>query len=330
MGASAPADLRPAPLAAVQDAPDSAEWPLWSTTARLVVLDPGRLDEAYQLITGILADVDRAASRFREDSELSRANRDAGRPRQVSPLLADLVLAGLGAAARTGGDVDPTLGTALAAVGYDRDVSLLARTDATGGTAAGESVTRTAPRIVVQRRASWRDVRLDRLTLTVPEGIGLDLGATAKARAADLCAAAVSTKLGTGALVSLGGDIATAGPAPDGGWRILVSDGTGQPEAKIALASGSAVATSSTIRRAWMHAGQPVHHILDPVTQLPAEPVWRTVTVAADSCLDANILTTAAMVRGLAARSWLAGLGVAARLVTASGEVVALGGWPRS
>jgi FAD:protein FMN transferase len=330
------------PLAEVGSGDGAAEWALWSTTARLVVVEPVLLAAAYELVTDLLATVELAASRFREDSEISRLNRDPGHPRQVSPLLADLIGAGLAAAEQTDGDVDPTLGVAIRALGYDRDFADLRPSGPTGATTATTATRAPAaaapgsaaaaatpgPRIVVARRMTWRDVRLEGRTLTLPRGLSLDLGATAKARAADLCAALVAERLGAGVLVSLGGDIATAGPGPDGGWSIRVSDGPGEPESMIALSAGSAIATSSTIRRTWSHAGQQVHHILDPQTLLPAEPVWRTVTVAAPTCLAANTLTTAAMVRGRAARSWLRGTGLPTRLVTATGDVMTFGGWP--
>ena len=71
-----------------------------------------------------------------------------------------------------------------------------------------------------------------------------------------------------------------------------------------------------------------LHHILDPRTGLPAEPVWRTVSVAAGSCVDANAASTAAVIRGRRALGWLAQLGLPARLVDATGVVFTVAGWP--
>jgi thiamine biosynthesis lipoprotein len=171
-------------------------------------------------------------------------------------------------------------------------------------------------------------VRLDGNRLTVPAHLGIDLGATAKAAAADRVAARIATELGCGVLVSLGGDIASAGPAPAGGWQVLVQDAPLDPSAHVSLAEGLALATSSTQKRRWTKAGRPQHHILDPASGLPAEPVWRSVTVAAETCHRANTLSTAAIVRGHKAVAWLRELGVPARLVDADGIVVSLGGWP--
>jgi thiamine biosynthesis lipoprotein len=293
--------------------PGTAQWPLWSTTARLVVTDPDALGAARRVLEGLTARVEAACSRFRPDSELSRLPAD-GEPAPVSALCAELVGVALLAAERTDGDVDPTLGVALVAAGYDRDFALLGDGPAAPQTAA--------------RLPGWRRVRVADGSLTLPPGTRLDLGATAKAWTADRAAAEIAATCGTGVLVALGGDIATAGPAPDGGWQVLVQDGPGEPRADVALPAGAALATSSTVSRTWRHAGRPAHHLLDPRTGAPADPVWRTVSAVAGSCVEANTLTTAAVVRGIDGLPWLRSLGVAARLVGRSGKVVALGGWP--
>ncbi len=294
--------------------PGTAGWSLWSTTARLVVTDPAALDAAGSLVRAELAAVERACSRFRADSELSLLRPAAGRPVEVSPLLAELVGAALAAAARTGGDVDPTVGGPLADLGYDRDIDV---------------VPAEVPcRLVVSPAPGWRHVRLEGRRLTVPPGVRLDLGATAKAVAADRCARLVAGSCGVGVLVSLGGDIATAGPGPAGGWQVLVRDRPGEPATTVRIADGTALATSSTLGRRWTAGGRSLHHILDPRTCLPARPVWRTVSVGAPDCLAANTLSTAAVIRGERAVPWLRSLGVPARLVAADRSVVTLGGWP--
>jgi FAD:protein FMN transferase len=294
---------------------DTAQWPVWSTTARLVVTDPSTLATARLLVEGELRAVELACSRFREDSELRQVRLAGGRPVRVSALLAYLVGAALEAAERSAGDVDPTVGTALCDLGYDKTFS--------------ELPARSAPmRLVVAPAPGWRQVVLDGRDLTVPPGVLLDLGATAKAYTADRCARLVAERCETGVLVSLGGDIATAGTAPDGGWQVLVQDGQGEPSSQVALAAGTALATSSTISRRWHADGRTLHHILDPRTCQPATPVWRTVSVATPRCLDANTLTTTSLIRGHLAPDWLRSLGVPARLVAANGEVLTMGGWP--
>lgn len=339
--------------------PATAEWPVWSTKARLVVTDPAALDEARAIVAEQLAAVDAAASRFRDDSEVSRLADAGGQPRRVSPMLAELIAVALTAATETNGDVDPTLGGPLAALGYDRDIALIpvdrrrpahrrrsnqdedtpATSPGTGSTGTGNAGTGSTgtgaagsadPEQVatVWRSPAWRRITLDGDHVTVPAGVQLDLGATAKAHTADRCAALVAERLGTGTLVSLGGDLATAGPAPAGGWRVHVQDRPGEPASSVTLAAGGALATSSTIGRRWRRDGRILHHILDPRTCRPAPVVWRTVTVAATSCLAANTATTAALVRGRGAAGWLGALGLPARLVAADGAVVTVNGWP--
>jgi len=299
----------------------SASWRALGTLVQLVVTEPDRLDEARRLLEADLADVDAACSRFRSDSEICRLPAEGRRTTQVSPLLAEAIAVALRAARLTQGDVDPTVGAAMSAIGYDRDFEQIKP--------MGPSI-----KLTVRKVPGWREVRLDGRSLTMPAGVRLDLGATAKAWAADRSATRIASRLGCGVLVSLGGDIAAAGPSPDGGWRIRVQDVTGPagempggPYALIAIRDGG-LATSSTAARRWQRGGDVLHHILDPRTGLPAEPVWRTVSVAAGTCADANAASTAAVIRGRAALGWLAGLGLPSRLVDATGVVVTVAGWP--
>jgi FAD:protein FMN transferase len=293
-----------------------AQWPVWGTIARIVVAEPSHLDAATDLVRAELAAVDEACSRFRTDSEVRDVFRAHGGPITVSVRLAELVRAALDAAVDTDGDVDPTLGLAMSALGYDRDFAAII----TGASAMHPNVTALAT-------ADWRSVRLDGRELTVPPGVLLDLGATAKAWAADRCAAIMAERCGTGVLVALGGDIATAGPN-GGSWRVRVQDGQHEPSCTISLPAGAALATSSTIGRTWQAGSRRLHHILDPRTGQPAPRVWRTASVAAYTCVRANTLSTAALVRGARARRWLDTLGAPARLVAADGRVTTLGTWP--
>jgi FAD:protein FMN transferase len=291
------------------------------TSLRLVVTRPGRLAEARRAVDRVVGDVDAACSRFREDSELSRLCAGSGGEVRVSPLLLTALGAALRAARLSGGAVDPTVGTAVRALGYAGDFATVVRD---GGPIP----------LVARRVPGWRSVRLNRVagSVAVPRGVELDLGSTAKALASDLAArAALAVMAGGGVLVSLGGDIAVAGEPPAGGWRIQVADDSeavlSEDAETVAVHSGG-VATSSTTVRRWTRGGIVLHHIVDPATGLPADGPWRTVSAAAADCLDANIAATAAIVRGAAAVPWLEATGVAARLLGRSGEVVRLNGWP--
>ncbi|MCW2867144.1 MAG: FAD:protein transferase [Marmoricola sp.] len=298
--------------------PAATEWDLWSTGARLVVTDPQTLPAARALVDSTLAAVEQACSRFRRDSELMTLVRDPDGGAQLSPLLAELVAEALTAARQTDGALDPTLGSALIGIGYDRDIAVLRR----------EGASRPAP-VVVRRAPGWRSLRLEGGHLQMAPGTQLDLGATAKAGAADRCARLVHDRLGTGVLVSLGGDIATAGPGPEGGWQVTVQDLPDDLPQQVTLTPGAAVATSSTARRAWKQHGLPRHHLLDPRTGEPTRGPWRSVTAVAPSCLEANTLSTAAIVKGAQALPWLQRRGWPARLVPQHGRTVSLGGWPR-
>jgi thiamine biosynthesis lipoprotein len=88
------------------------------------------------------------------------------------------------------------------------------------------------------------------------------------------------------------------------------------------------LATSSVLGRAWRRGGAWLHHIIDPRTGEPARSCWRTATVAAATCVDANVASTAAILRGEQAFGWLQGIQLPARLVRDDGSVVRVAGWP--
>ena len=207
----------------------------------VVVTDPSAIGAACAEVAVELDAIEVAASRFRPDSEVSLLANSGGQPTEVSALLAELVAAALTAADRSDGDVDPTVGAAVVALGYADDIGEL------------DPTAPVATAVVVP--AVWSMVRLAGRTLTVPAGVLLDLGATAKALAADRCASRVAEATGSGVLVNLGGDIATAGPIPDGGWQVLVCDGVEEPASRVSIESGVGLATSSTIHRRWRRAG---------------------------------------------------------------------------
>ncbi|MDH6244471.1 FAD:protein FMN transferase [Mycobacterium sp. OTB74] len=292
------------------------EWQRWSMSMQIVVTDPDCLGLARSEVDAELDAIDVAASRFRSDSEINALAMSAGEPTEVSAVLADLLDAALTAAYLTDGDVDPTVGAASIALGYDGDYAGVRR-------ALPLAASMTIP-------AVWSMVRLDGRVATVPHGIVLDLGATAKAVAADRCAQRVQIASGSGVLINLGGDIATAGTAPAGGWQILVHDDDGDPASSIGLPAGAALATSSTVRRRWRRGADVFHHILNPRTGRSADPVWRTVSVAAQTCFAANTVSTAAIVRGWPALEWIMALGMPARLVDGGLMVHSVGGWPAS
>jgi thiamine biosynthesis lipoprotein len=236
----------------------------------------------------------------------------------VGALLAEAVEVALRAARLTGGAVDPTVGPALVALGYDVTFTDIAV---------------TGPPPELWPANGWRSVGWDpalRL-LRLPAETALDLGATAKALAADRAARSAAAAAGCGVLVNLGGDLSAAGRPPAGGWRIALADdhaGPVGPGTPVVSVHGGGLATSGTTVRAWQRGGRRRHHIVDPATGDSAPEVWRTVSVTAADCVDANTASTASMVLGERAVRWLRDTGLPARLVRTDGTVVCLGGWP--
>jgi len=297
-----------------------SSFPALGTTA-VVLTHPAKLVTAVHEVERELEIIDRTCSRFREDSDLSRLNEAAGAWTEVDGRLMEAVGVALRAARVTQGLVDPTVGASMVRMGYDRDFADVAP--------AGPS---PAPAPSWMSWADWRRVELRpwRREIRIPRGMRLDLGSTAKALAADHAAVRAAGVSGCGVLVSLGGDIAVGGNAPDGGWSIGIAEdhaGAPEPGETITIASGG-LATSSTAVRRWMRGGVPIHHIVDPRTGSPAREVWRTVSVCAGTCVDANTASTAAVVLGEEAPDWLARRGLPARLVGVDGSIVRVAGWP--
>jgi FAD:protein FMN transferase len=301
----------------------------------VAVVGAAQPDALSLVLDEVLAEVaacDLACSRFREDSELSSLN-DSSRVQAavlVSPWLADALSTAIWAAQETDGLVDPTIGQCLVDLGYDRTFELL-RPDQ-------PLVVRAThvpawQRVAVRERAAANPTCDAHFEARVPVGARLDLGATAKALCADRSARRASNMTGCGVLVSLGGDVAVAGPSPADGWPVRVTDRADADPAEsghgqtVAVRAGG-LATSGTSVRRWAQDGRPRHHLVDPRTAQPSADVWRTVSVAAASCVEANVASTASIILGHRAPEWLSARDVHARLVGADGEVVLVGAWP--
>jgi FAD:protein FMN transferase len=300
--------------------PGSRTWAALGTTCTVLVTSPAALDLACAAVEAELEVIDATYSRFRPDSELTRLNRSAGRPIVVTPLLAEAISIALRAARLTEGAVDPTVGRTVRALGYDRDYAHVAGRD--------------MPLVVrIEAVPGWRAIEFQPATrcVALPRGVELDLGSVGKALAADRAAAAAHGASGCGVLVGLGGDIATAGLGPVSGWPVLVTDDSAAPAdgpGEVVQLSGGAIATSSTMVRRWTQGGIQRHHLIDPATSLPVVSPWRTASVVADSCVDANTVATAAIVKGVEAPAWVVRMGLATRLVAIDGAVTRLAGWP--
>jgi thiamine biosynthesis lipoprotein len=271
----------------------TARWDAIGTTALVRVTDAGDLPVAQEMLVRELARMDRAASSYRLDSELAQLISHAGSVVAVSDALHEAVRVAVAAAAASDGLVDPTLGA----------------------------------------QPGWRDIELLDWALRIPAGVVLDLGATAKALAADRAATAIARATPkSGVLVSLGGDIAVAGECPEEGWLVHVTDdhrsGPDAPGQTVMIRSGALATSGTTVRRGVGGDRVLGHHIIDPRTRRAAEGPWRTVSVTAANCVDANTASTASIILGELAPEWLEEHGLAARLVGYDGTVVTVGGWP--
>lgn len=288
----------------------------FGTTCR-VATSGESLTEAIALVSEIVRGIDEGCSRFRPDSDLSRVNRNAGEWVTVGPMFLRALDTALRAARITNGDLDPTIGASLSALGYHENFA---------------DLDTSRPHVVELRRIpGWRTVEVDssRSAVRIQPGSALDFGATAKALAADLAAERVASALNVGALVSMGGDIALAGRAPQDGWRIDIAEHHASTAIReqVVLDRG-AIATSTTTARTWATTTGRQHHIVDPRTQRAADVVWRTVSVIADSCVDANIAATTAIIRGEGALTWLQQHRLDAYLMHANGWSTTVGRWP--
>lgn len=290
------------------------------TTAVVAVTDPATVDRATRILRDELVAIDRACSRFRSDSELSALQQANGARVKVSPLLFDAIAVACEVARRTDGAVDPTVGSAVEALGYDRDFD---RLDASGTELCDAPC--PAP--------GWWQIELDgrHRTVRVPVGIHIDLGASAKALVADRAARRIARGVRTGVLVSVGGDVATAGSAPEGGWAVGIAADSSMPaeavDQVVSIDSGG-LASSSTAVRTWQRGDRRLHHIVDPATGDCAAPYWKLVSISGATCVDANALSTATVVWGRGAVAKLVASGLPARLVRHDGQIIALNGWP--
>jgi thiamine biosynthesis lipoprotein len=295
---------------------------IWGTSAVVGVTSPASLGDARRLLDEELVAIEEAASRFRPGTEILALNASAGTgPVKVSANLMDLVNCSIAAAELTAGACDPTVASSLIALGYDTDFDRLVDVGD-----LDRSLIHAAPGIsgiVCDPEAS---------TVSLPEGVTLDLGATAKARAADRAAVRIATTLGVGTIVDLGGDLRIAGSAPSDGWQVGITDearsGRRSSSQEVVAVNGGAIASSSSGVRRWRRGDEEFHHVIDPTTGWPAVTPWRLATVAAATCVEANAFSTAALVWGNDALFELPQRSLAARLVNHDGAVERIGGWP--
>ncbi len=292
------------------------EFELWTCESTILVTDPTVLASVVEPALSRLYEIEIACSRFRKGSEVRRIAAQPGKSIRVSRVLAGLLETADRVRDYTMGAVDVRVGAAVRELGYD------------------DHVAGTSAELKVQGRGSrprpWAVPGLDRATGTYLARPGelLDFGSIGKAYAAREVADLIAARGDVGVLVNLGGDIAIAGPAPDGGWNIGIEDSLiDAAEPVVSLTSG-ALATSTTDKRRWIVDDEYRHHIVDPVTGRNPRPSWRIASVVADDCVVANAAATASIVLGERAPDFLSARGLSARLVHVDGSISYFGRWP--
>ncbi|TAN29798.1 MAG: FAD:protein FMN transferase [Actinomycetota bacterium] len=287
--------------------PDGYRTSALGTQCSLVAYDDPPSSDAISVFLELIAQMDLAASRFREDSEINRVfNGQAHKRVAVSPLLFDALAAALYGAEMTSGYLDPTVAGSMAALGYRAD---FVKTLASGALGLDEL------RIVIP--PGYRSVRLNKTnrTVTVAQGVTFDLGSTGKAFLADRIRETIELKLSEPVLVNLGGDISASRIGDGRFWPVKVTDDRGLDPSSVGITIavfGGGVATSSTLHRAWKNGDKDLHHIVDPFSGLSADSMFDSVTVLAGSALDANIASSGTIAMGPKGPGWLASTGLPA------------------
>lgn len=280
--------------------PGRERFPLWGATATVAVTEPRRLGVARHAVGRVVADVEAACDAYRGGSDLARVHAAAGRPVRVGATFHALLWTALHAAEVTGGGADP---------------------------------------LVRAPKGAWRSIVIDDPpgTVRLPPGTTLDLWPTAKVFAVDRAAELAAGEAGCGVLVSLDGKISVAGPLPARGWRLRLTDdlddarGDDDPfgqDIVLRMQCGLVTRALTAADRPALSGGTGVTWLIDRLASRSARGPWRTISVMADSCVDADTACIAAAAHGPEAAEWLKSLGLAARTVHEDGWALTIGDWP--
>ncbi len=239
-------------------------------------------------VPGWFEEWEQALSRFRYDSELSRLNQIHEQPVRVSEILWDVLHVARAAERLTDGLVTPALLDEILAAGYDRPFDVLPHQTSL---VADPVLTAPQPLTAIAVDAATR-------TVTLPSGMSLDFGGSAKGWAAHQAMKRLQAE--GPALMNAGGDIAVSGTRLDGSpWPIGVANPFRPTEdIETLFLDTCGVATSGKDRRRWMRDGVLQHHIIDPSTHQPAETDLLTVTVVAPDVIEAEAAAKAAFILG--------------------------------
>jgi FAD:protein FMN transferase len=254
----------------------------------LAVLESAVASQTLPAVTRWFEEWEQVLSRFRYDSELTRLNQIHDRPVQVSEVLWDVFQAARRAEQMTQGLVTATVLHAMIEAGYDRPFDEIVDLNLPF---TGSMDTVDSPRMKVTCNEAER-------TITLSQGVGLDFGGVAKGWAAQQAMERLQVE--GPVLVNAAGDIAISGPRADRSpWQIGVADPFHQgEEIEVLFLNKCGVATSGKDRRRWLRDGALKHHIINPLTNQPAETDVLTVTVIAPNVMQAEAAAKAAFIQG--------------------------------
>ena len=236
-------------------------------------------------------------SRYIPGNMVGRINTAAGRPVEVDDETASILDFAATLHALSDGRFDITSGVLREVWTFD----------------GGDAVPSPQAVDAILRRVGWHKAEWRRPILRLQPGMEIDLGGIGKEYAVDRIAGMLGEAADCSALVNLGGDLAvTRPPRQREAWRVgieTVSAAAAGAGTVLEIRAG-ALATSGDARRFLLKDGVRYSHILDPRSGWPVEGAPRSVTVAADTCTQAGMLSTLAMLEGVNAEEFLAAEGL--------------------
>ena len=259
-----------------------------------LVCEAPKRAEALDLTERIAAEawrIEDKFSRYLEGNIVARINAAAGATVEVDDETADLL------------DFAVTL-YELSEHRFDITSGVLRRVWRFDG---GSRIPSTADVAAVLPLVGWHQVRWQRPFLQMPAAMEIDLGGIGKEYAVDRCAALIRERLSSPCLVNFGGDlVATEAPRRRRRWKVAIEGDTMAESERIIDLKQGALATSGDARRFLLKDGVRYSHILDPTTGWPVPDAPRSITIVADTCVEAGMLSTLAMLKGREAEAFLA------------------------
>jgi thiamine biosynthesis lipoprotein len=265
-----------------------------------VLVETDDQDAVQQLTELIAAEawrIEDKFSRYLEGNVIHRINHASGRAVEVDAETSQLIDFAETLYALSDGRFDVTSGVLRRVWHFDGSDQLPSR-----------NAVKDVMKLVGWGRANWKPPRL-----RLQPGMEIDLGGIGKEYAVDRCANIASDTSTAPCLINFGGDlVATRPPQQRESWKVGIESvaSIDTPGERLLSLKNGALATSGDARRYLLCDGVRYSHIIDPKTGWPVPDAPRSVTVAADTCTQAGMLSTLAMLKGAQAEEFLAEQGV--------------------